>query len=196
MVRFSLAGMICLGAPMVGNTFGTWKRGETMSLETDIAQIAKQETELRFAAFNEADAWALGSLMRQAAVERALPFVIDIRIGTRPLFYTALPGSTPENPDWVRRKVNTVYRFHKSSYRVGREHALQKKPFDASRGMDPMDFAPAGGGFPIHLAGTGVVGAVTVSGVPQRQDHEFVVEMLCRFLKVEYAMLALGPETN
>jgi uncharacterized protein (UPF0303 family) len=165
-----------------------------MSLETDIADITRQEQELRFASFSEEEAWALGSLMRKVAVERGLPFVIDIRIGNRPLFYTALLGSTPENPDWVRRKVNTVYRFHKSSYRVGREHQLQKKAFDASRGIDPMDYAPAGGGFPIHLAGTGVVGAVTVSGVPQRQDHEFVVEMLCRFLKVDYAMLALGPE--
>ena len=166
-----------------------------MSLEQDIAQIAQQEKELCFASFSEQDAWALGSLMRQAAVERALHFVIDIRIASRPLFYTALPGTTPENPDWVRRKVNTVYRFHKSSYRVGREHALQKKPFDASRGMDPMDFAPAGGGFPIHLTSTGVVGVVTVSGVPQREDHGFVVEMLCRFLGKDHAALALGPET-
>ncbi len=167
-----------------------------MSLESDIAQIARQEDELRFDHFGEADAWALGSLMRQVALERNLPFVIDIRVGNRPLFYTALPGSTPENPDWVRRKVNTVYRFHKSSYRVGREHQLQKKPFDASRGIDPMDHAPAGGGFPIHLKGTGVVGVVTVSGVPQREDHGFVVEMLCRFLGVEHAMLALGPDKD
>lgn len=167
-----------------------------MSLETDIAQMARQEQELRFASFGEEDAWMLGSLMRALAVERNLPFVIDIRMGSRPLFYTALGGSTPENPDWVRRKVNTVYRFHKSSYRVGREHQLQKKPFDATRGLDPMDYAPAGGGFPIHLKGTGVVGAVTVSGVPQRQDHEFVVEMLSRYLKLDYAMLALGPETG
>ncbi len=166
-----------------------------MTLETDIAQIARQEEALRFKSFSEADAWALGSLMRQAAVEQALPFVIDIRIGNRPLFYTALPGTTPENLDWVRRKANTVYRFHKSSYRVGREYQHQGKAFDASRGIDPMDLATSGGGFPIHLAGTGVVGAVTVSGVPQRQDHEFVVEMLCRFLKQDYRSLALGPET-
>ena len=79
--------------------------------------------------------------MRKHAEERKIPFVIDIRIGNRPLFYTALPGSTPENPDWVRRKVNTVYRFHKSSYRVGREHQLSGKAFDASRGIDPMDHA-------------------------------------------------------
>ena len=166
-----------------------------MGLESDIAQIAKQELELRFTSFSEQDAWALGSLMRQTAVDRALPFVIDIRIGNRPLFYAALPGTTPENPDWVRRKVNTVYRFHKSSYRVGREYQLQGKPFDSSRGIDPMDLAPAGGGFPIHLTGTGIVGAVTVSGVPQREDHGFVVEMLCRFLGKDHAALALGPET-
>ena len=167
-----------------------------MSIESDIAEIARQEEALRFSSFSEEDAWTLGSLMRKVAVERKLPFVIDIRIGNRPLFYTALPGSTPENPDWVRRKVNTVYRFHKSSYRVAREHQLQRKSFDQTRGIDPMEFAPAGGGFPIHLAGTGVVGAVTVSGVPQREDHGFVVEMICRFLNIDYALLALGPETD
>ena len=167
-----------------------------MSLETDIAQIARQEEALRFDSFSEADAWALGSLMREQALQRNLPFVIDIRIGTRPLFFTALPGSAPDNVDWVRRKVNTVYRFHKSSYRVGREYQLKGQVFDASRGMDLMTYAPNGGGFPLHVSGTGVIGAITVSGVPQRQDHEFVVEMLCRFLNTEYAMLALGPERD
>ena len=129
-----------------------------MSLESDIAQIARQEEALRFAQFSEADAWALGSLMRSRAEERKLPFVIDIRIGNRPLFYTALPGTTPENPDWVRRKVNTVLRFHKSSYRVGREHDLQGRKLDASRGMDPIvqeltraDFAPADDGAPTFM---------------------------------------------
>ncbi len=166
-----------------------------MSLESDIAQIARQEEALRFKQFSEADAWALGLRMRAAAEARNIPFVIDIRIGNRPLFYTALPGSTPENPDWVRRKVNTVMRFHKSSYRVGREYELQNKRFDASRGLDPMDYAPAGGGFPIHLIGTGVVGSITVSGVPQRQDHAFVVEMLCDHLGADFKALDLGPET-
>lgn len=166
-----------------------------MSLESDIAQIARQEEVLRFRGFDEQAAWSLGCLMRKAAEERKLPFVIDIRIGSRPLFYTALPGSTPENPDWVRRKVNTVMRFHKSSYRVGREYELKGQKFDASRGLDPLDYAPAGGGFPIHVTGTGVVGAVTVSGVPQREDHGFVVEMLCAHLGIEHADLALGPFT-
>ena len=166
-----------------------------MTLEADIARITLQEERLRFPSFSEADAWALGSQMRVAAAERKIPFVIDIRIGNRPLFYTALPGSTPENPDWVRRKVNTVLRFHKSSYRVGREYELRGLEWGRARGFDPLDYAPAGGGFPIHLTGTGVVGAVTVSGVPQRDDHNFVVEMLSAFLGVPHDEVALEPET-
>ena len=164
-----------------------------MSLDKNIAQIARQEEALRFDSFSESDAWALGSQMREAAAARKLPLVIDIRIGNRPLFYAALPGSAPDNVEWVRRKVNTVLRFQKSSYRVGREFALKGTPFDISRGIDPASHVAAGGGFPIHLKGTGVVGAVTVSGIPQRDDHGFVVEMICRFLKQDYCKLELDP---
>jgi uncharacterized protein (UPF0303 family) len=166
-----------------------------MSVENDIERLKLQEERLRFSAFGEEAAWTLGGQMRARALSAKLPLVIDIRIGIRPLFYTALPGSTPENPDWVRRKINTVYRFESSSYRVGLEYKHTGKGFDASRGIDPMQFAPAGGGFPIRLSGN-VVGAVTVSGVPQRDDHNFVAECLSVFLGVPYAEVALPPEST
>ena len=165
-----------------------------MSLVDDIACLKKQEEVLRFSKFDEADAWALGQILRAQAEARNLPMVMDIRIGTRPLFYVAMPGTTPENPDWVRRKVNTVIRFQKSSYRVGREYEEKGAGFDASRGIDVMDYANAGGGFPIHIIGTGVVGAITVSGIPQRDDHNFVTEAIAIFLKVDFAKIALAPE--
>lgn len=166
-----------------------------MGLAEDIAILKMQEAALQFTRMNEDDAWALGSQMRSAALAANLPFVIDIRIGIRPLFYTALPGSTPENPDWVRRKVNTVYRFEASSYRVGLEYKFKGTSFDASRGLDLFQYAPAGGGFPIRLGGS-VVGVVTVSGVPQRDDHNFVVENLAKFLNVAYKPIQLPPESH
>ena len=87
-------------------------------------------------------------------------------------------------------------RFHKSSYRVGREYALKGNKFDESRGISQIDFADAGGSFPIHLIGTGVVGAVTVSGIPQRDDHNFVTEGIAKFLGVDFSPLKLEPETK
>ncbi len=165
-----------------------------MTIDADIECIIRQENILKFDKMQESDAWALGSLMRGLAQSRKLPFVIDIRIGARPLYYTALEGTSADNYDWVKRKVRTVQRFEKSSYRVNREHEKRNIVFTAMRGINPMKYALAGGGFPINIKGTGVVGSVTVSGIPQRQDHEFVVECLCQHLGHDYKSLALPPE--
>ncbi len=165
-----------------------------MSITDDLLKIAEQEQTLRFAKFNEADSWALGAQMKNAAEAKSLPLVIDIRIGQRQMFFAALPGTTSDNSEWVRRKANSVLRFHKSTYRLNREAAQSGQPFGESRGVDLMDYINAGGGFPIHIVGTGVVGAVTVSGIPQRDDHGFVVEQLCNYLKKDHGKLELGPE--
>lgn len=167
-----------------------------MSLQNDIEMMILQEEVLRFASFNEGDGWRLGGILRDLALAQGLPMVIDIRVAGRPLFYVALPGSTAENPDWVRRKVNTVLRYGRSSYRVGREYQLSGRGFDAGQGIDPIDFANHGGGFPIHLTGTGVVGAVTVSGIPQRDDHNFVVTGIAAFLGVDLTRIALPPPVD
>ena len=166
-----------------------------MTLEADIDRIKVQEAELRFKAFGENESWVLGEMMRAQAAIRNLPLIIDIRIGQRPLFYAALPGTTADNPDWAQRKINTVLRFHAASYRVGLEHRRRNAPFDETRGVEPLRYAIAGGGFPIHIVGAGVVGAIAVSGIPQREDHGFVVECLCQYLHADPAALALPPET-
>jgi len=42
-------------------------------------------------------------------------------------------------------------------------------------------------------ARTGIVGAVTVSGLPQREDHNLVVEALCLLTGRDYRSLQLPP---
>jgi uncharacterized protein (UPF0303 family) len=44
------------------------------------------------------------------------------------------------------------------------------------------------------VEGAGIVGSVTVSGLPQRDDHELVVEALCAMLGRDYSALKLAPE--
>jgi uncharacterized protein (UPF0303 family) len=165
-----------------------------MPLKEDIARLVMQEEELRFRVFDDAEAFALGSRLRSLALERTLPIVIDIRLPGRPLFYCAMPGSTPDNPEWVRRKSNVVMRYYCSSYRMSRELALKSSVLDESRGVSPLDYAPHGGSFPIHVEGAGIIGTVTVSGLPQREDHNLVVEALAAHLGKPLADLALGPE--
>lgn len=165
-----------------------------MAIDDDIARLILQEERLRFQHFDEADAWTLGLHMRGAAEARDLPLVIDIRHCGRPLFYAALAGTDADNPEWVRRKSNVTLRYHKSSYRFGLELARKGAELGVDRGVNALDYAPHGGSFPLHILGTGCIGAITVSGVPQRDDHNFVVEMISEFLGVPYAEVKLGPE--
>jgi uncharacterized protein (UPF0303 family) len=166
-----------------------------MGLENDIEKIAEQERALRLPRLDARVAWELGSLLRKLAEERGLSVVIDVRRFGHPLFYTALDGTTPDNPEWVRRKSNIVARYHRSSYAVGLGWKLKGQTME-ERGHPVADFAAHGGSFPLHVEAAGVVGSVTVSGLPQRADHELVVEALCALLGRDYAALKLGSETN
>jgi uncharacterized protein (UPF0303 family) len=139
-------------------------------------------------------AWELGSRLRTLADERGLAVVIDVRRFGQPLFYAAMDGTTPDNPEWVRRKSNTVARFHRSSYAVGLKEKIRGETQTQAQGLPVVDFATHGGSFPLRVTDAGVVGSVTVSGLPQRSDHELVVEALCGLLRLDFAELSLGPE--
>lgn len=162
-----------------------------MGCSEDLAAIAEQERELQLARFDEDIAWKLGSRVRVLAIAKKFGVVIDVRRFGQPLFYCALAETTPDNPEWVRRKINTVARFHKSSYAVGLELQQSGSTLMEKQGLPAADYAVHGGSFPIRIVGVGVIGAVTVSGVPQRTDHELVVESLCAELGRDYAALKL-----
>jgi uncharacterized protein (UPF0303 family) len=163
-----------------------------MGLSEDLEKIALQENELQLQRLDAALAWDLGLHLRTLAEKRHLEVVIDVRRFGQPLFYAALEGTTPDNVEWVRRKSNVVARFHRSSYSVGLK--LKAKSESLPEGLSLADYATHGGSFPLTVAGAGVVGSVTVSGLPQRADHELVVEGLCALLGRNYEELKLAPE--
>jgi uncharacterized protein (UPF0303 family) len=164
-----------------------------MALADDLARIALQERTLVFPSFDEDAAWRLGSRLRALALDRSLVMVIDVRRPAQPLFCAALPGTTPDNSEWVRRKTSVVFRFHRSSYAVGLEMEQKQATLHERYGLPIADYAAHGGSFPIRVQNAGLVAAVTVSGLPQRSDHEFVVEALCAELNHNFESLRLSP---
>jgi len=120
--------------------------------------------------------------------------VIDVRRFGQPLFYAAMDGTSPDNVEWVRRKSNVVARFHHSSYVAGLREKIKNQTLTESQGLPIAEYATHGGSFPLRVAGGGIVGSVTVSGLPQRADHELVIEALCGLLGKKYEDLRLAPE--
>ncbi|MBQ1094421.1 heme-degrading domain-containing protein [Streptomyces sp. B93] len=157
----------------------------TPELTPSVEELEAQERRLVFRRFTYDDAWALGLLLVRMARERQAPVAIDIRRSGQQLFHAALPGSTPDNDAWIDRKRRVVERYGSASYLVGARHRAKGTTFEESSRLDPDTYAAHGGSFPVTVADVGVIGTVTVSGLPQLQDHRFVVEALEEFLKDE-----------
>ncbi|MFF9377768.1 heme-degrading domain-containing protein [Streptomyces griseoluteus] len=149
-----------------------------------VADLEAQEQRLVFRTFTHDDAWALGSLLVELGRERRAPIAVDIHRAGQQLFHAALPGSTPDNDAWIARKRRVVERYGSASYLVGSRFRAKGTTFEDSSRLDPDRYAAHGGSFPITVEGVGVIGSVTVSGLPQIEDHRLVVEALERFLKV------------
>jgi len=109
----------------------------------------------------------------------------DVHGGVPPhpcLFHYAMPGTSADNDAWIQRKNNVVNRYGHSSFFIGTDFRARAKNFDIDARLDPNLYAAHGGAFPIIIREVGVIGTITVSGLPQAEDHEFVVGQIRAFL--------------
>jgi uncharacterized protein (UPF0303 family) len=162
-----------------------------MEIERDLARIAAQEEALQFDSFDAAAAWELGGALKAAAEVRGAAVTIEIRLAGSTVFLYAMPGTAPVNADWARRKRNVVELLGRSSYAVGLDHAQKQSSLEGQTGLPQRDYATHGGSFPLRVRGVGPVGAITVSGLPQRDDHALIVDVLAERLGLPLAELAL-----
>ena len=145
-------------------------------------ELESQESRLVFDRFDEDTAWELGLALREAALAGALPVAISIRRNGQRLFHAALPGSSADNDGWLERKSAVVDRYGRSSLCVGELFRVNGGSFDKDSRLDAATYAAHGGAFPVVVRGTGCVGTVAVSGLPEVEDHRFVVGVLEAFL--------------
>ncbi|HVN59689.1 MAG TPA: heme-degrading domain-containing protein [Gaiellaceae bacterium] len=148
----------------------------------DLDSLLAEEELLQFTTFSNEDALALGAMMVEAARTAALPIAIDVRRGDQQLFHAAMPGATADNDAWIERKIRVVRRFGRSSFAVGTALRLDGRTIEDTYLLPESEYAPHGGAFPVTVKDVGVVGTVAVSGLPQEDDHAFVVGVLRKFL--------------
>ncbi len=149
----------------------------------EVARLEADEQRLVLERFDHDDARELGTLLVGLARSRGAAVTVTVRRGAQRLFHCALPGTSADNDAWVDRKCRVVERYAESSYLVGARFRAKGRTFEDASRLDPDRYAAHGGAFPLRLRGTGVVGAVAVSGLSQTEDHALVVEALERFLE-------------
>ncbi len=140
--------------------------------------LLAEEAELQFDTLSHEDALALGLLLLERVRRERLPVVVDVTLAGLTVLRCALPGSRPDNLDWVRRKTNTVQRFWHSSLYMGRYYAAKGQSLTDKPHIDATEYVDHGGAFPLLLKGLGCVGSLAVSGLAQEEDHALVVSVL------------------
>jgi uncharacterized protein (UPF0303 family) len=164
-----------------------------MAAEADLAIIAEQEQKLVFDQFNEDTAFVIGGYVREAAKAIGKGIAVGVYLWDRTLFYGATAGASEGNRGWVERKAKLVRLQLKSSYRIVLERGDRPRLLEPSWAIEPTEYAIAGGAFPVSIKGAGIIGAVAVSGLSERDDHEFARSAIAMAMGLDPAAHALPP---
>lgn len=149
-----------------------------------LEDLRREECEIVLPALSEKVAYDLGRRATDAAWDEGLSVVVGIWRGEHQLFHAALPGSTQDNDEWLQRKGRTVRRFEHSSFYMGQLCRDQNTTLSEKFLLPASEYAAHGGAVPLRVEGAGVVGWMGVSGLPQLDDHRFVVRILREHLGV------------
>lgn len=148
----------------------------------DLAALLAQEEALQFTSFSNDSALEIGLKLIEGARAQGKPVAVNITRNGQTLFAHAMAGTSNHNAEWIRRKSNIVNRMGHSSFYV--HHNIKNRGGDPDNiaGLDAREFGAHGGSFPLIIKGTGMVGTITVSGMPSAEDHALVVAVLQEYL--------------
>lgn len=146
----------------------------------ELSELEASERELVFDAFDFNDAFVLGGMLYETGLRSGSAFAVRIVLDGTVVFQALTPGAGAANVNWLERKCATVERSGHCSLwsfvqreQRGVTHAWQE---------DEAAYALYGGAFPL-VAGGALAGVAAVSGLPHRQDHETLVQVVRAFVR-------------
>jgi uncharacterized protein (UPF0303 family) len=144
--------------------------------------LALEAKALTLASLTQAQALEIGQIAQEIGLDRKLPIAIEVRMKDWIVFHASLPGSTPENDSWIRRKANVV---NKTGHSTIYEKVLAEEQgidWYQSTGLAEADHAVNGGGLALNVVGLGLTGVLLISGLPEVDDHLLGVDVLTEYL--------------
>jgi uncharacterized protein (UPF0303 family) len=145
--------------------------------------LLQQEAELQFSVFTNETAYMVGNRIIEKAMRENKAIIVDIRRNGELLFYSRMNGTSSHNDEWVSWKNNVVRHFGHSSYYM---HVFLKSTGSTveASGLNPDDYKAEGGAFPLIMKDEGIVGTISVSGLPGEEDHNMITSVLREFSEV------------
>lgn len=153
--------------------------------QSPLETLLAQEHQLQLPLFNHDLAWELGGRLRALARSQGATVAMEVYGFGQVLFASVLAGAAKANQDWVCRKRNAVLLHGHSSQYLALYYRNKGRVYETQPHVDASQYCAAGGSFPLVLRGSGLVGAVTVSGLTDEGDHQLVTEALAQLLAQE-----------
>lgn len=145
--------------------------------------LEKQEEILVFDEFSNEDALKLGNILAEITENVENPISIRVFMNDTIVFQYTMDCDSEVRFGWTYRKYQLIKKTGHSSMH-GKVRAMfldELKELTAK----PDEYGFGCGGFPITVRNEGIIGALTLSGLPDPADHLYVVKALETMINVE-----------
>ena len=133
---------------------------------------------IELAVFSNSIALEMGLKIIDLAKSRNQRIAIEICRLNHSVFLYVDDALTADKLNWLRRKANLVKQFEESSLGVKKDFADKNLTLEKPFGLNEKDFIVRGGSIPIFVKNAGMVATITVSGLPDIEDHNIIIEAL------------------